>query len=162
VPNFKPAYLIHGDDHGRIGERRMRLRALAEGESGVQGVELIEGEGSTPDAVAQALNMMTFALGRRFIIVDGVERWKEKELDAFEAALAALPPDTTVALFAREDTRAKAAKRLHQAVKKAGGDISAETSATKRRSANLSQRFSSSSATVCRARSYCPTWSGTG
>jgi len=128
VPNFKPAYLIHGDDHGRIGERRMRLRALAEGESGVQGVELIEGEGSTPDAVAQALNMMTFALGRRFIIVDGVERWKEKELDAFEAALAALPPDTTVALFAREDTRAKAAKRLHQAVKKAGGDISAETS----------------------------------
>jgi DNA polymerase-3 subunit delta len=30
VPAFKPAYLIHGDDHGRIAERRARLRALAE------------------------------------------------------------------------------------------------------------------------------------
>ena len=27
MPSFKPAYLIHGDDHGRIGERRARLRA---------------------------------------------------------------------------------------------------------------------------------------
>ena len=27
---FKPAYLIHGDDHGRLAERRARLRALAE------------------------------------------------------------------------------------------------------------------------------------
>ena len=33
VPAFKPAYLIHGDDHGRIGERRAKLRALAEPES---------------------------------------------------------------------------------------------------------------------------------
>ena len=55
---------------------------------------------------------MTFALGRRFIIVDGVERWKDKELDALEAALKAIPPDTTVAFFAREDSRAKAPKRL--------------------------------------------------
>ena len=30
---FRPAYLIHGDDHGRIGERRARLRAMAERES---------------------------------------------------------------------------------------------------------------------------------
>ena len=29
VPSFKPAYLIHGDDHGRIAERRARLRAMA-------------------------------------------------------------------------------------------------------------------------------------
>src|SRR4051812_39251859 len=33
VPAFKTAYLIHGDDHGRIGERRHRLRELAEQES---------------------------------------------------------------------------------------------------------------------------------
>src|SRR5436309_2664423 len=73
VPAFKPAYLIHGDDHGRIAERRARLRALAEAESGAQGVELFEGEQSTPEAVAMSLNAMTFAIGRRFLIVDGVE-----------------------------------------------------------------------------------------
>ena len=127
-PAFKSAYLIHGDDHGRIGQRRANLRALAERESGSQGFELFEGDRSTPDNVAFALNAMTFAIGRRFIIVDGVERWKEKELDALEAAIAAIPPDTTVSFFAREDGRLKAPKRLHDAVKKAGGDIAAEES----------------------------------
>ena len=37
VPAFKPAYLIHGDDHGRIAERRARLRALAEAERAAAG-----------------------------------------------------------------------------------------------------------------------------
>ncbi len=76
--------------------------------------------------MAAALNAMTFALGRRFIVVDGVERWREKDLDPLEAALKTPPPDTTVAFFAREDGRAKAPARLHEAVKKAGGDVSAE------------------------------------
>jgi DNA polymerase-3 subunit delta len=125
---FKPAYLIHGDDHGRLGERRNRLRALAESESGAQGIELLEGEDGTPEAVARALSAMTFAFGRRFIIVDGAERWKEKELEPLQHALENMPPDTTVAFFAREDSRAKAPARLHDAVRKAGGDISAEES----------------------------------
>ena len=123
---FKPAYLIHGDDHGRIAERRARLRMLAEQESGAQGIEVFEGERATPEAVVAALNAMTFALGRRFIVVDGVERWKESALDELGTSLAALPEDTTVAFFAREDARAKAPTALHQAVRKAGGDISAE------------------------------------
>jgi DNA polymerase-3 subunit delta len=124
MPAFKPAYLIHGDDHGRIAERRARLRGLAEAESGAQGVELFEGDTATPEAAA--LNAMTFALGRRFIVVDGVERWREKDLDPVEAALKDPPPETTVAFFAREDSRAKAPARLHEAVRKAGGDVSAE------------------------------------
>ena len=128
MPAFKPAYLIHGDDHGRIAERRARLRTLAEAESGAQGVELFEGERSTPEAVASSLNAMTFALGRRFIIVDAVERWKDRDLDPLEDALKATPPETTVAFFAREDSRVKAPKRLHDAVCKAGGDVSAEES----------------------------------
>jgi DNA polymerase III subunit delta len=125
-PAFKPAYLIHGDDHGRIAERRARLRELAEAQSGAQGIELLEGDASTPAAVASALNAMTFAIGRRFIVADGVERWREKELGELETALAAMPPDTTVALFAREDGRARVPKRLHDAVRGAGGDVSAE------------------------------------
>jgi DNA polymerase III subunit delta len=127
VPSFKPAYLIHGDDHGRIGERRARLRALAEVEGGGQGVELLEGEAASPDAVAAALSAMTFALGRRFIVVDGVERWKDKDLGALEASMANMPPDTTVAFFAREEGRLKAPARLTAAVEGAGGDIAAES-----------------------------------
>jgi DNA polymerase-3 subunit delta len=128
VPTFKPAYLIHGDDHGRIAERRRRLRALAESESGAQGVELFEGDAATPEAVASALNSLTFALGRRFIIVDGVERWTDKQLEGVEAAFNAIPPETTIAFFAREDGRSKAPKRLHNVVGRVGGDISAEES----------------------------------
>jgi DNA polymerase III subunit delta len=125
---FKPAYLIHGDDHGRIAERRTRLRTLAEAQSGAQGVELFEGEASTPEVVTAALNAMTFAIGRRFVIVDGVEHWKEKELQPIIDALAQLQPDTTVAFFAREEGRAKVPAALHDAVRKAGGDIAAEAS----------------------------------
>ena len=128
MPVFKPAYLIHGDDHGRIAERRRRLRALAESESGAQGIEVFEGDAATPEAVANALNALTFALGRRFIVVDGVERWTDKQFEVLEAALEQIPPDTTVAFFAREDNRSKAPKRLRDAVEKAGGDISAEES----------------------------------
>ncbi len=128
MPPFKPAYLIHGDDHGRIAERRTRLRELAEVESGVQGLEVFEGDAATPDAVAVAMNAMTFALGRRFIVVDGVEGWKDKDLESLEAALAAIAPDTTVAFFAREEGRTKAPARLHEAVRAAGGDVSAEES----------------------------------
>ena len=126
MPSFKPAYLIHGDDHGRIGERRARLRALAEIQGGAQGVELLEGDAATPDAVAAALSAMTFALGRRFIVIDGVERWKDKDLDPLDAALAHMPPDTTVAFFAREEGRLKAPARLVAAVRRAGGDVAAE------------------------------------
>src|SRR4051812_21370826 len=127
VPTFKAAYLIHGDDHGRIAERRARLRALAEQEGGASGAEVFEGEAATPEAVAAALSAMTFATGRRFVIVDGVERWKDKEVEANLAnVIAAMPPDTTVAFFAREEGRTKAPAALHTAVKKAGGDINAE------------------------------------
>src|SRR3954469_10395975 len=123
MPTFKSAYLIHGDDHGRIAERRARLRKVAESEGGASGVEVFEGEASTPDAVAAALSAMTFATGRRFLIVDGVERWKDKEVTAQLApALGAMPPDTTIAFFAREEGRAKAPNPLHDAVKAAGGD----------------------------------------
>jgi DNA polymerase III subunit delta len=127
VPSFKPAYLVHGDDHGRIGERRARLRTMAEAESGSGGVEVFEGDGSSPAGVALALNAMTFAMGRRFLIVDGVERWKDADVQQeLAAVLAAMPAETTVAFFGREDARIKVAPKLVAAVKKAGGDIAVE------------------------------------
>jgi DNA polymerase III subunit delta len=128
VPAFRPAYLIHGDDHGRISERRANLRALAEAESGTHGVELFEGEGASADAVVAALSAMTFAIGRRFLIVDGVERWKVADMVLIEPALAGMAPETTVVFFGREEGRAKIPDGLAAAVRKAGGDVSAEQS----------------------------------
>ncbi|MGI8593411.1 MAG: DNA polymerase III subunit delta [Solirubrobacteraceae bacterium] len=123
---FKPAYLVHGDDHGRIAERRARLRAVAESASGASGIELLEGEEATPEAVAAALRAMTFALGRRFVIVEGVERWKEADVAPVVAVLRDPPPETTVVFFAREEGRTRAPKQLGEAVRGAGGDVFAE------------------------------------
>ncbi|HWT92699.1 MAG TPA: DNA polymerase III subunit delta [Solirubrobacteraceae bacterium] len=126
-PAWKPAYLIHGDDHGRIAERRGRLRAIAEQQSGANGAELLEGDESTPEATAMALSAMTFAMGRRFVIVDGVEKWKEAEVKQhLVPVLKQLDPETTVSFFGREEGRAKVPKALIDAVKAAGGDISTE------------------------------------
>src|SRR3954466_609742 len=117
VPSFRPAYLICGDDHGRIAERRARLRAMAERESGASGVELLEGEGARPGGAAGALTAMPFALGRRFVIADGVECWKEADIEPVAAAMRDLDSlELTVAFFAREDARLKAPKALHEAV----------------------------------------------
>jgi DNA polymerase-3 subunit delta len=126
VPTFRSAYLIHGDDHGRIAERRATLRTLAESLSGPEGLELLEGESATAQGAAGALDALTLGLGRRFIIVDGAERWKDKDLDELEAAVRHIAPETTIAFFAREEGRAKAPDRLHAIVRAAKGDISAE------------------------------------
>ena len=124
---FKPAYLIHGDDHGRIGERRAALRALAERESGSNGVECFEGDNAAPDVVAGALAAMTFAIGRRFLIVDGAERWKDADIQThLLPALEGIAEETTVAFFAREEGRFKVSAQLAKAVEKAGGSVAAE------------------------------------
>jgi DNA polymerase-3 subunit delta len=124
MATWKPAYLIHGDDHGRIAERRASLRGRAEAESGAGGLEVIEGDASTPENVGLALSAMTFAMGRRFVVVDGAERWKQADVEQhLVPALANLAPDTTVAFFAREDGRMKVPAALTKAVGKAGGDV---------------------------------------
>ena len=127
-PAWKPAYLIHGDDHGRLAERRARLRAMAEAESGTAGVEVYEADGCTCEAVIGALSAMTFAIGRRFVIADGVERWKDAEAEQVAAALAGVDPESlTVAFFAREEARSRVPAVLVKAVKAAGGQIAEES-----------------------------------
>ena len=128
MPSFKAAYLIHGDDHGRIGERRTRLRAMAETAAGTAGVEVFEAEACTPEAVGAALSAMTFAIGRRFVIADGVERWKDAGAEEVAAALAVIDPEAlTVAFFAREEGRIKVPAALVKAVQAAGGQIAEES-----------------------------------
>jgi DNA polymerase-3 subunit delta len=127
MADLKPAYLIHGDDHGAVAERRAGLKALAEQQGDAASVEVLEGEAGTPAGVALALSAMTFAIGRRVIVVDGVERWKQGEVEQYFApAMAQMPPETTVALFAREEGRSKAPAALGDAVKRAGGQVVAQ------------------------------------
>ncbi|HEY2572215.1 MAG TPA: DNA polymerase III subunit delta [Solirubrobacteraceae bacterium] len=128
MAEFKPAYLIHGDDHGAVAERRAGLRALAEGPGAdATSVEVLEGDGATPAGVAEALSAMTLAIGRRVIVVEGVERWRQADVEGtLVAAMAEMPPETTLALFAREEARAKAPEAVHQAVKAAGGQVVAQ------------------------------------
>jgi DNA polymerase III subunit delta len=127
VPALKPAYLIHGDDHGRISERRANLRSLGEREGGAIGVEVLSGDEATPEAAAAALNAMTFAMGHRVVIVDAVERFGEADVKKhLVPALGEMPADTTVAFFAREEGRYKAPKALIEAVRAAGGDVREE------------------------------------
>ena len=127
MPAFKTAYLIHGDDHGRISERRAKLRAMAETAAGTAGVEVYEADQCTPENIAAALSAMTFAMGRRFVIADGVERWKDAEVEPVAQALDSADPESlTVAFFAREEGRYKTPTTLVKAVEKAGGQIAAE------------------------------------
>jgi DNA polymerase-3 subunit delta len=128
VPELKPAYLIHGDDHGAVAERRAGLRTLVERqEGGSASVELLEGDAATPAGVAAALAAMTLAIGQRVIMVEGVERWRQADVEKQLAdAIKQMPPATTLALFAREEARAKAPAALHDAVKRAGGQVVAQ------------------------------------
>src|SRR3954454_20683206 len=116
-------YLIAGTDQAKIDATRARLRARAEGDGGAGALEVFEpseGRGA-PDheALLAGIPAMSLTESRRYLLADGVERWREKQLDAVVAALAALPPDLTVVLIAR----AKAPPKLSKAVKAAGGEI---------------------------------------
>ena len=70
---------------------------------------------------------MTLTIGRRVILVDGVERWRQAEVqESLVPAMAEMPPDTTLALFAREEGRTKAPAAVHEAVKRAAGQVVAQ------------------------------------
>lgn len=89
-------------------------------------METLEGSAATVEEVVAAVCSMSLCAGRRFVIVDGVEKWKADETEPLERLLADMPPDTTLALFAREDGRQKVPKCLVDAVKAGKGKIQEE------------------------------------
>src|SRR4051812_44091330 len=100
---------------------------MAEDQAGSAGVEVYEGEACTPANVAAALSAMTFALGRRFVIADGVERWKDADVSRVAAALAGADGEIlTVTFFGREEGRLKVPAALTKAVRAVGGVVAAE------------------------------------
>lgn len=120
---MRALYLIAGTDSAKIDSTRARLRARAEREAGSDALEVFEpGEGKgTPDheALLASIPAMSLMESRRYLLADGVERWRERQLEAVVAAVAELPPDLTLVLIAR----AKAPPKLVKAVKAAQGEI---------------------------------------
>jgi DNA polymerase-3 subunit delta len=118
-----PLYLIAGSDGAKIDATRARLRARAERDGGAAALRVFEpGEGrGAPDheALLTAIPAMSLTESRRYLLADGVERWRDPQLDAVAAALSELPPDLSVVLIAR----AKAPAKLTRAVKAAKGEI---------------------------------------
>lgn len=118
-----PLYLIAGTDGAKIDATRSRLRARAEREAGSAALEVFEpGEGrGMPDheALLAAIPAMSLMGTRRYLLADGVERWRDKQQEAVAAALAELPPELTLVLIARD----KAPAKLLKAVKTANGEV---------------------------------------
>ena len=118
---MRALYLIAGTDGAKIDATRARLRARAEREGGADALEVFEpGEGrGMPDheALLAAIPAMSLMDSRRYLLADGVERWRDRQLEAVAAALGDLPPDLTLVLIAR----AKAPAKLAKAVKAAEG-----------------------------------------
>jgi DNA polymerase-3 subunit delta len=119
-----PLYLISGTDGAKIEATRSRLRARAEREGGDGALEVFEaGEGrGAPDheALLAAIPAMSLMGTRRYLLADGVEKWRDKQQAAVADAIGgALPPDLTLVLIAR----AKAPTKLLKAVKSAKGEV---------------------------------------
>jgi DNA polymerase-3 subunit delta len=116
-------YLIAGTDQAKIDATRGRLRARAEGDGGVAALEIFEPSegrgGPDHEALLVAIPAMSLTETRRYLLADGVERWRDRQLEPVIAALGSLPPDLTVVLIAR----AKAPAKLVKAVKAGKGEI---------------------------------------
>ncbi len=122
MASLKSSYLLYGDDHGKLAERRANLRSLA-AKLGAE-LEFLEGDQSTPAAAAGSLAMLTLTGDRRVVIVDDVQRWKDKDVEAqLVPALAHIDELTTIAFFAREEKSKVAPASLKAAVEAAGGDV---------------------------------------
>lgn len=120
---MRPLYLIAGSDGAKIDATRARLRARAEREGGAAALEVFEpSEGrGMPDheAMLMAIPAMSLMDSRRYLLADGVERWRDRQLEPVLAALADLPPDLTLVLICRD----KPAAKLVKAVSAAAGEV---------------------------------------
>jgi DNA polymerase-3 subunit delta len=129
MATLKPVYLIHGEDEAKLDTWRTRIRerAAREGAS----LELMDAARDSGEEVAMALSSMTLSMGTRYVVVDALERWKDKDVTAVTDVLASPPPDTVVVLIGtvrRESGRKPwgPPAKLVKAVEKAGGEVNKE------------------------------------
>jgi DNA polymerase-3 subunit delta len=121
----KNLFLVQGDDEVKVDgwRRRVHDRAAADPESSMETFP----EQTAAEEVVAAMTAMTLGIGRRWMLVEGAERWKDKDVQAVADALAGLPPDTTAVLVAtgKVDQRkgGPAPAKLVKAVEKCGGEV---------------------------------------
>lgn len=125
---MKPAYLLAGSDESKLTDALARLRARAEREGGAGALEDFSGAPPDAEALIAAMPAISLTAARRYLLADGVERWKAAQVKAIAAALAAGTPDVTVVLVAR----GSAPKGLAEAVEKSGGDVLAYAAPSRR------------------------------
>jgi len=119
---MKPAYLLEGSDESKLSAALARLRSRAEREGGPGALEDFSGApGAAPDAEALvgAMPAISLTATRRYLLADGVERWKAAQVEVIATGLGAAPPDVTIVLV----SRGAAPKGLAAAVEKGGGDV---------------------------------------
>ena len=119
---MKPAYLMSGTDSAKLDAALARLRSRAEREGGQGSLETFAGAGGAApdaDALIGSLPAMSMMAERRYLLADGVDRWRAPQVKAVTAALASAPEEVTVVLIAR----GAAPKGLAEAVAAAGGEI---------------------------------------
>ena len=121
MAELKPVYLIWGEDEARIDAWRDRLRGRAASEGPDASLEVLKDDRSSGDDAADAIRALTLSSGRRYVLIDGVEDWKERDVKEVKAALADRPPETIVVLIAHGKSPAALAKT----VEGCGGDVRA-------------------------------------
>jgi DNA polymerase III subunit delta len=119
VADLKPVYLVYGEDESKLDAWRTRVKRRAGEDGGAGALEELDATSASPEDVAAAMSTLTFAVGRRYVVVEGVEGWKAGALEPLEVAMGDMPPDTVLVLLAR----GKVPKRLSDAVGKAGGAV---------------------------------------
>jgi DNA polymerase III subunit delta len=121
MAELKPAYLVWGDDEVKLDFWRQRLRRRAEAEGPSTSLEVLREERLTGDAVAAALSSLTLSVGQRYVLVEGIERWKERDLEPATVAVRSLTAGTVVVFI----VAGKPPAHLVKAVEAAGGEVHA-------------------------------------
>ena len=93
------AYLITGTDRPKVTRALRRLRDRV-GEAATEHLDAHEASGDDVAAACNALGL--FAIERRLVVVEGVERWKAADLKALEEYLTRPAPTTVLALAGEE------------------------------------------------------------
>jgi len=131
VAELLSAYLITGTDRPKVTRALRRLRDRV-GEDATETLNASESSGEDAAASCNALGL--FAVERRLVVVEQVERWKAADVKAVQEYLRKPAPTSVLALLGEEVKRDSA---LAKAVVKAGEVLIYDIPTTRGRKADL-------------------------
>jgi DNA polymerase III subunit delta len=131
VAELLSAYLITGTDRPKVTRALRRLRDRV-GEDATETLNASESSGEDAAASCNALGL--FAVERRLVVVEQVERWKAADVKAVQEYLGKPAPTSVLALLGEEVKRDSA---LAKAVAKAGEVLVYDIPTTRGRKADL-------------------------